>query len=147
MLGRGRSTPAETTRRRRSGGFQWWRAFFRQRETDEQHQSRYDPAKHFRTAGEPAAVLIEAIAAHERLVGDLAAATAAERAVLQELYRSAGIGERMGAFPLAPSAPGGAADRSVEVRADLEARLLGSFEVRYRAKRWSHGLRNGPLPC
>ena len=31
-------------------------------------------------------------------MSDLAGATAAERDVLQELYQSAGVGERMGAF-------------------------------------------------
>ena len=134
MPGRGRSTPAETSRRRRNGGFQWWKAFLRPGETDEQHQSRYGPVKHLGAAGEPAAILIEAITAHERLVGDLIAATAAERAVLQELYQSAGIGERIGAFQLAAGEPGGAADRSVEVRVDLEARLLGPFEVSYQGQ-------------
>lgn len=134
MLGRGRSTPAETTQRRRSGGVQWWKGFLRQGDTDKQRQSRYDPAKHLGAAGEPAAALIEAIAAHERLVGDLIAAMAAERAILQELYQSAGLGDRLAVFPLAPSTPGGAADRSVEVQADLEARLLGPFEVRYRGQ-------------
>jgi DNA-binding SARP family transcriptional activator len=105
-----------------------------QGETDEQRRSRYDPADHLGAAGEHAAALTKAIAVHERLFGDLVAATAAERAVLQELYQSAGLGERMGAFPLAPSTPADAADRSVEVRADLEARLLGPFKVRYRAQ-------------
>jgi DNA-binding SARP family transcriptional activator len=134
MLGRGRSTPAETTRRSRSGGVQWWKAFLRRGKTDEQRRSRHDAAKHLGAAGEPATALLEAITAHERLVGDLIAATATERAVLQDLYQSAGLGERTDAFPLAPSAPGGAADRSVEVPADLEARLLGPFEVRYRGQ-------------
>jgi DNA-binding SARP family transcriptional activator len=118
---------------RRSRGFHWWRAFLRHGETDEQRESRYDLAKHLGAAGDPAAVLTEAIAAHERLVGDLVAATAAERAVLQDLYQSAGVRERMGAFPLAPSAPDGAGD-SVGVRVDLDARLLGLFEVRYRGQ-------------
>ena len=120
--------------RRRVGGFQWWKASLGRGEFVEQRQSRHEPAKRRGAAGEPAAALAEAIAEHERLVGNLVAATAAQRAVLQELYQSAGLEERMGAFPLAPTAPGGAADRSVEVRADLEARLLGPFEVRYRGR-------------
>ena len=134
MLGPGRSTSAETSMRRRVGGFQWWKASLGRGEFVEQRQSRHEPAKRRGAAGEPVAALAEAIAEHERLVGDLVAATAAQRAVLQELYQSAGLEERMGEFPLAPTAPGGAADRSVEVRADLEARLLGPFEVRYRGR-------------
>jgi DNA-binding SARP family transcriptional activator len=132
MFGRGHSTPAEA--RRRSGSIKRWKTLLRQGETDEQHRSRYDPAKHLGSGGEPAVALMEAIAVHERLVDDLIAAMTAERAVLQELYQSAGLGERMDAFPLGPSAPGGVTDRSVEVRADLEARLLGPFEVRSRGQ-------------
>lgn len=105
--------------RRRRGGFRRWKAFWGRGGFIGQRQPRLEPARRLEAAGEPAAALTDAIAAHERLLGRLVAVTAAERAVLQELYQSAGLDERMGAFPLAPTGPGGSADRSVEVRADL----------------------------
>ena len=120
--------------RRRRGGFRRWKASWGRGGFIGQRQPRHEPARRLRAAGEPAAALTEAIAAHERLLGRLVAVTAAERAVLQELYQSAGLDERMGAFPLAPTGPGGSADRSVEVRADLDAQLFGPFEVRYRGR-------------
>lgn len=133
MPGRWRSL-AKTSRRKRGGGFHWWKASLDRGESVERRRSRYDPAKRRVADGESAAALMKAIAAHERLVNDLIAVTTVERAALQELYQSAGLGERMGASPLALGAPDGGADRSVEVRADFDVRLLGPFEVRYRGQ-------------
>jgi DNA-binding SARP family transcriptional activator len=107
--------------RRDREGFRWWKG-----------QRRRETAERLAADGEPAAALTEAIAAHERLVGDLVAATAAERAVLLELYQSAGLDKRIGAP--APIPPGSADNRSAEVQADLEARLFGPFAVRYRGQ-------------
>lgn len=132
-MGLGIGNPAETTVRRRGGRFQWWKAFLGRGESVELRQYRHESAES-RGAGEPAVALIDAIAAHERLLGDLITATAAQRAVLLDLYESAGLDERLGTMPHAPTAPGGAADRSFEVQADLEARLFGPFEVRYRGQ-------------
>lgn len=116
---------------RLGGGFQWRRAFFWRGESAERSQSRQEPSEDPGSAGGPSGALIAAIAEHERLVSYLVAATAAERALLEELYRSSGIYERMSAFPVEPS---GAADRAGQVRADIEARLFGPFEVRYRGQ-------------
>jgi DNA-binding SARP family transcriptional activator len=113
--------------------FQWWKPFLGRGDV-EHRQARHELAKRRLAAGEPVAALAEAIATQERLVRGLVAATATQRAVLQELYQSAGLDEGMGAFPLAPTAPSDAAARPVEIRADLEARLLGPFEVRYRGQ-------------
>jgi DNA-binding SARP family transcriptional activator len=100
------------------------------RELAEQGQPCHETAERPTADGEPTAALVETIAAHERLVGYLVAATAAERAVLRELYQSAALDSRIGAP--APSAPGGVDAGTAEVAADFEARLLGPFEVRYR---------------
>jgi hypothetical protein len=120
--------------RRRRARFRWWKVFVGRGEFAEQRQYRHGTAEGLAADGESLAALTEVIAAHERLLGHLVAATAAERAVLQELYQSAGVDERKGTLPLAPTAPGGPADRSVEVRADLDARLFGPFEVGYRGQ-------------
>lgn len=120
--------------RRHRERFRWRKVFSGRGEFAEQRQSRRGTAKRLAAIGEPAAALTEVIAAHERLLGHLVAATAAERAVLQELYQSAGLGEREGTVSPAPAAPGGPAGRSAEIRADLDARLFGPFEVRYRGQ-------------
>ncbi len=114
------------------GGFQWRKVIWGRGEFAEQRQSRQETDERLVAGGAPAATLTEAIAAHERLVGYLVAATAAERAILQELYRSAGLDKWTGTP--APAAQGGADDRAAEVQADLEARLLGPFEVRCRGQ-------------
>ena len=118
----------------RGGGLQRWKGLFRRDEFAEPRQPRRELATPIGGTGEPAVALIEAIAAHERLMGYLAEATAAERAALEELYDSAGRDERMSAFPVVPTAPDGAANGHVEVRADLEARLFGPFEARYQGQ-------------
>jgi hypothetical protein len=115
-------------------GLQWWNAFFRRGEFTERPHPRREPAKHRRDTGKPAVTLIEAIAAHERVVGYLVAATAAERAALEELYDSAGRDERTGTFPPARTSLDDAAHCPETGHADLEARLFGSFEVRYRGQ-------------
>jgi DNA-binding SARP family transcriptional activator len=125
--------------RRRIGGFQRWKSLLGRIEIPWQRQAHHESARRRRGDGESAAALAEAIEAHERLVGDLVAVTDAQRAVLQELCQSAGLDERMEALPIAATASGGAADCSVDGPADLEARLLGPFEVRYRGQaltRW-----------
>src|SRR5262245_53190441 len=99
----------------RIGGFQWWRAFLGKDEFVEQRQARDERAKRLGAASEPAAALAEAIATQEQLVRGLVAATAAQRALLEELYQSTGFDEGRGAFPLAPTAPSGATARPVEV--------------------------------
>ena len=104
--------------KRNRGAFRWRKGDW----------SRHETAELLAAGGGPAAALAEAIAAHERLVGYLVTATAAEQAVLRELYQSAALDERIGA-PV-PTAPGGGAGAP----ADLEARLLGPFEVRYRGR-------------
>ena len=125
--------------RRRIGGFQRWKSLLGRIEIPWQRQAHHESARRRRGDGESAAALAEAIEAHERLVGDLVSVTDAQRAVLQELCQSAGLDERMEALPIAATASGGAADCSVDGPADLEARLLGPFEVRYRGQaltRW-----------
>jgi DNA-binding SARP family transcriptional activator len=116
---------------RQAGGLQRWKGLFRRDEFAAPRQPRREPAASIGGASQPAAALTEAIAAHERLVGYLAAATAVGRAALEELYDSAGLDERMGAFPTVSD---DRADRFAEVRADLEARLFGPFEVRYQGQ-------------
>lgn len=111
--------------RRNREGYRWWKGISGRNEFVAQRLSPRETAGRVVADGEPAAALTEAIAAHERLVGYLLAATAAERAVLDELYSSAGL-DQAGA----PAAPGGAGDRSPGPGADLEARLFGTFEVR-----------------
>lgn len=108
--------------RRDREGFRWRKGDRSRRETPER----------LAADGGRGAALAEAIAAHERLVGYLVTATAAEQAVLQELYQSAALDERIGSPR--PSAPGGADGRAAEVPADLDARLLGPFEVRYHGR-------------
>jgi DNA-binding SARP family transcriptional activator len=120
--------------RRHRARFRRWKVFVGRGEFTQQRQSRHGTAEDLAADGESIAALTGVIAAHERLLGHLVAATAAERAVLQELYQSAGLDERKGTLPLAPTARGGPADRSVEVRADLDARLFGPFEVGYRGQ-------------
>lgn len=119
---------------RREGGLQRWKGLFRRDEFAAPRQFRDETAPRPGGAGEPAATLIEAIAAHERLVGYLAAATAAGRAALEELYDSAGFDERIGAFSVVATALDGAAGCPEGMRADLEARLFGPFEIRYRGQ-------------
>ncbi|MEO3783384.1 BTAD domain-containing putative transcriptional regulator [Actinocorallia sp. B10E7] len=77
---------------------------------------------------------MEAIAAHERLLGDMVAAAAAQRAVLQALYQAAGLDEGKGEGSIAPLAPAGGGSGSVEIQADLEARLFGPFEAECRGR-------------
>jgi len=102
--------------------FRWWKG----------DRSRRETAERLPAGGGPAASLTEAIAAHERLVGYLVSATAAEQAVLRELYQSAALDELIG-VPV-PTAPVGAAGRPAGAPADLEARLLGPFEVSCRGR-------------
>jgi len=111
--------------RRDRRGFLWQNGFWGR-------GGRREFAERPAAGGEPGAALVDTIAAHERLVGYLVAATAAERAVLQELYQSAALDQPIG-VP-APAVAGGAHGRTAEVPADFEARLFGSFEVRYRGK-------------
>jgi DNA-binding SARP family transcriptional activator len=111
--------------RRDRRGFLWQNGFWGR-------GGRREFAERPAAGGEPAAALVDTIAAHERLVGYLIAATAAERAVLQELYQSAALDQPIGAP--APAVARGADGRTAEVPADFEARLFGSFEVRYRGK-------------
>jgi DNA-binding SARP family transcriptional activator len=102
------------------------------RELTEPGQPCRETAEPTAAGAEPAAALAEVIAAHERLMSYLVAATAAEQAVLDELYQSAALDKRTGA-PAVP-APGGAEDQRGKAPADLEARLFGPFEVRYRGQ-------------
>lgn len=113
--------------RRNREGLRWWKGFPARSEFAAQRRSYPETAERLVADGEPAATLTEAIAAHERLVGYLVAAAAAERAVLEELYSSAGLRSRA-------TGAGGAGDRSPDVQADLEARLFGPFEVRCRGQ-------------
>jgi len=133
MLGRWGSL-AETSKRRREWGFHWLKAILRRRGSVGRRQIRHDPVRHLHVAAAPAAALQKAIAAHERLVGDLIAATVVERAVLQKLYQSAGLAERMGGLSSASSAVGHPAADAFDVRSEIDARLLGPFEVSYRGR-------------
>src|SRR5215470_11805452 len=120
--------------RRHRERFRWWKVFVGRGEFTGQRQSRRGTAEGLAADGESIAALTGVIAAHERLLGHLVAATAAERAVLQKLYQSAGLDELKGTLPRAPTAPAIPVGRSVEARADLDVRLFGTFEVSYRGR-------------
>ena len=81
---------------------------------------------------EPLAALTALTAAQEQLVRDLAAATTAQEAVLEDLRGRLGLDRRVGADPFTTTRHRDEVNKSVEIRADLEARLFGAFEVRYQ---------------
>jgi DNA-binding SARP family transcriptional activator len=83
----------------------------------------------------PLDTLADVIAAQERLVYNLTAATTAQRAILKQLYRRMGRSGRPDALGLkhqlkAESVYG--AEILGEMEWDIEACLLGPFKVRYR---------------
>jgi DNA-binding SARP family transcriptional activator len=111
------------------GGKSYWRKALSWRgRRGERDRPCPEPAEWLGGGGE----LADAIAVHERLLGDLAEAAAAQQAVLQALYQVAGLKEGEGEESIAPLVPVGGGSGPIKVQADLEARLFGPFEAKCR---------------